>query len=158
MAINFTISLKIKVSVSHHRLHSLYSRHYQKRFYCYKKKNLNIGVGRFRILGGGGQGLEYWGANGGPISQQVHDVVMTSMRCNDVASTSFRRHVPTRFLINLCQTTTFLILKSDIIENSRMELRGIVLPPPSNQIKVTFIIILPFSLVHFLIFPVSHRN
>ena len=44
-----------------------------------------IGVGRFRILGGG-QGLEYWG--GGPNSQQAHDVVMTSMRRNDVTSTS----------------------------------------------------------------------
>ena len=46
------------------------------------------------------------------------------MRCNDVASTSFRRHVPTRFLINQCQIITVLILKSD---NSRIELRGIVL-------------------------------
>ena len=34
------------------------------------------------------------------------------------------------------------------IENSRIELRGIVLQVPSNQIKVTFIIILPFNLVH----------
>ena len=34
---------------------------------------------------------------------------MTSMRRNDVASTSFRRHVPTRFLINQCQIITFLI-------------------------------------------------
>ena len=69
----------------------------------------NIGVGRFRILGGGGggggQGLEYWGGprfrilggQGGPNSQQAHDVVMMSMRRNDVASTSFRRHVPNRF-------------------------------------------------------------
>ena len=57
------------------------------------------------------------------------------MRRNDIASTSFRRHVPTRFLINQCQTITFLVLKSDIIENSRIELRGIVLPAPSNQIK-----------------------
>ena len=97
-----------------------------------------IGVGRFRILGGPR------GAN----SQQAHDVVMTSMRRNDVASTSFRRHVPTRFLINQCQIITILILKSDIIENSRIELREIVLPVPSNQIKVTFIIILPFNLVH----------
>ena len=64
---------------------------------------------------------------------------MTSMRRNDVASTSFRRHVPTRFLINQCQIITILILKSDIIENSRIELREIVLPVPSNQIKVTFI-------------------
>ena len=50
------------------------------------------------------------------------------MRRNDVASTSFRRHVPNRFLINQCQIITFLILKYDIIENSRIGLRGIVLP------------------------------
>ena len=63
-----------------------------------------IGVGRFRILGGGGggQGLEFWGAKGRPNSQQAHDVVTTSMRRNDVASTSFRRRVPIRFLINQC--------------------------------------------------------
>ena len=61
--------------------------------------------------------------------------------------TLMRRHVPTRFLINQCQIITVLILKSDIIEDSRIELRGIVLTVPSNQIKVTFIIILPFSLV-----------
>ena len=67
------------------------------------------------------------------------------MRGNDVASTSFRRHVPTRFLLNQCLIITFLILKSDYIENSRKELKGIVLPVPSNQIKVTFIIILPFN-------------
>ena len=75
---------------------------------------------------------------------------MTSMGRNDIASTSFRGHVPTRFLINQCQIITFLILKSDIIENSRIELRGIVLPVPSNQIKVTFIIILPFNLVPYI--------
>ena len=94
----------------------------------------------FRILGG----------QGGPNSQQAHAGVTTSMRRNDVASMSFRRHVPTRFLINQCQIITFLILKSDILENSRIELRlrGIVLPVLSNQIKVTFIIILPFNLVH----------
>ena len=62
--------------------------------------------------------------------------------------TSFRSHVPTRFLINLCQIIIFLILKSDIIENSRIELRGIVLPVPSNQINVAFITILPFNLVY----------
>ena len=83
---------------------------------------------------------------------------MTSMRRNDVASRSFRRHAPTRFLINQCQIITILILKSDIIENSRIELREIVLPVPSSQIKVTFIIILPFNLVHLWFFPVSHRN
>ena len=71
-----------------------------------------IGVGRFRILGGprfrilGGPS-----GGGGPNSQQAHDVVMTSMRRNDVASTPFRRHVPNRFLINQCQIITFLILK-----------------------------------------------
>ena len=47
-----------------------------------------IGVGRFRILGD--QGLEYWGGGqGGPNSQQAHDAVTTSMRRNDVTSTSF---------------------------------------------------------------------
>ena len=108
---------------------------------------------------------------------------MTSMRRNDVAWTSFRRHVPARFLRNQCQISIFLILKSDIVENSRIELRGMVLPAPSNQIKVTFIIILavsfrpdmtldvyrgrkttmqqqqqPFNLVHLWFLPVSHRN
>ena len=65
---------------------------------------------------------------GGPNSQQAHDVLMTSMRRYDVASTPFRRHVPYRFLVNQCQIITFLILKSDIIENSRIELR-IILDP-----------------------------
>ena len=75
------------------------------------------------------QGLEIWGGGqGGANSQQAHDVVTTSMRRYDVASTSFRRRVPMRFLINQCQIITFLILKYDIIENSRIELRGIVLP------------------------------
>ena len=108
-----------------------------------------IGVGRFRILGGGGGG---GGARfrifGGTNSQQAHDVVTTSMRRNDVASTSFRHHVPNRFLKNQCQIITFIILKSDKIENSRLKLRGIVLPVPSNQLKITFIIILHFNLVH----------
>ena len=95
-------------------------------------------------MGGGGGGQQ-----GGPNSQQAHAVVTTSMRRNNVASTSFRRHLPTRLLTNQCQIITFLILKSDIIENSRIELKGIVLLVPSNQIKVIFIIIiLPFYLVH----------
>ena len=51
------------------------------------------GGARFRILGGG---------KVGPNSQQAHDVVTTSMRRNDVASTSFLRRVPIRFLINQC--------------------------------------------------------
>ena len=85
-------------------------------------------------------------------SQQAHDVVLTSMRRNDVASTSLRRHVPTRFIINQCQIISFLILKSDEIENSRIELKETLLQVPSNQIKVTFIIILPFNLVHLWFF------
>ena len=56
-----------------------------------------------------------------------------------------------------CQIIPFLILKSDNLENSRTELKGIVLPVPSNQIKVTFIIILPFDLIHLWFFPVSNR-
>ena len=111
---------------------------FSKIFTSWQHTSRCIGVGRFRILG----------AKGGSNSQQAHDVVTMSMRRNDVASTSFRRHVPTRLLINQFQIITFLILKSDVIENSLIELRGIVLPVPSNQIKVTFIIILPFNLVH----------
>ena len=79
------------------------------------------GGASFRILGGGSRGAN---------SQQAHDVITTSMRRNDVASTSFRRHVPTGFLINQCQIITFLILKYDIIEKSRIDLTGIVLPVP----------------------------
>ena len=110
-----------------------------------------MGGPRFRILGGGGGGARFriLGGARGPNSKQAHDVVMTLMRRNVVASTSFRRHMTTRFLINQCQIITFLILKSDIIENSRIELRGIVLPVPSNQIKVAFIIILPFNLYSY---------
>ena len=70
------------------------------------------------------------------------------MRRRFVATTSFRRHVPTRFLINQRQIITFLIINSDNIENSRIKLKGLVLQVPSDQIKVTFIIILPFNLVH----------
>ena len=87
----------------------------------------------------------------GANSQQAHDVVLTSMRRNDVVSTSLRRHVPTGFLINQSQIITFLILKSDI-ENSRIELKGIVLPVPSNQIIVTFIAIFTLKLGTFVIF------
>ena len=101
---------------------------------AYFLHELHIGVGRFRILGvprfrmlGGGQEAAK--------SQQAHDVVLALM--NDVTSTSFRRHVPTRFLINRCQIITILILQSDNMENSRTELKGIVLQVPSNQTKDT---------------------
>ena len=70
---------------------------------------------------GGGGGARGGGAN----SQQAHDVASPSIRRNDVVSTSFRRHVSSRLLINQCQMITFLSLKSDIIENSLIELRGI---------------------------------
>ena len=53
-----------------------------KSYLCWGNKHFaTIGVGRFTILGGGGQGLEYWGGGGGrggqggPKSQQAHDVV-----------------------------------------------------------------------------------
>ena len=75
--------------------------------------------------------LEYWGAKEAK-SQQAHDVVTTSMGRPYVASTLLRRHVPTRFLINQCEIITFLILKSDNIGNSRIKLKGMVLPIPSN--------------------------
>ena len=80
---------------------------------------------------------------GGPNFQQAHDVVMTPMRRNNVASTSFRRHVPTRFLMNQCQIITFLILKSDIIENSRIELRRIVLPELQIKLKLHLLLFYP---------------
>ena len=63
------------------------------------------------------------GGRGGPNSQQAHNVVLTSMGHNDITSTSFRRHVPTGFLINQCQRITFLIIKIDNIENLRIELK-----------------------------------
>ena len=69
-----------------------------------------------RILGGAKVQNIGGGGKGGPNSQQAHDVVLVSMRRNDVASTSFRRHVPTRFLINQSQIITFLIVNSDNIE------------------------------------------
>ena len=77
-----------------------------------------------------------------------------SMRRNDVTLTSFRGHVPTSFLINQCQIITFLVLKSDIIENLRIELRGIVLPAPSNQSYIYYY----FTLQLGIFFLVSHRN
>ena len=61
----------------------------------------------FRIFGrGGGQGLEYWGGGGGGGKGGGGKFPL-----------SFRRHMATRFLINQCQVITFIILKSDIIEN-----------------------------------------
>ena len=47
---------------------------------------------------------------------------------------------------------TFITLKSDNIENSRIELKGIVLRIPSNQIKVTFIVIFLGTFLFFSCF------
>ena len=77
-----------------------------------RRKVKNIGEAKVQNIGGGGGR----GGQGGANSQQAHDVVLTSMRRNDVASTSFRRHVPTMFLINQCQIITFLTVKSDNVE------------------------------------------
>ena len=74
------------------------------------------------------------------------------MRRKDVASTSFRRHVPTSFFnksvpyncISHLEILHYTKFKDRIERNS--------LPVPSNQIKITFIIILPFSLVHLCFF------
>ena len=62
--------------------------------YHKRRKVYNIGRTGFRILGAKG---------GEPNFQHANDVILISMRRNNVASTSFRRHVPTRFLINQCQ-------------------------------------------------------
>ena len=65
----------------------------------------NICVGRFRILGG--QGLEYWEAQGGANSQQAHDVDATQRRHIDVISTScahkvfFIKTVPNNYISHL---------------------------------------------------------
>ena len=87
----------------------------------------------------------------GANSQQAYDVVTTSMRRNDVTSTSFRRHVPTRFLINQCHIITFLILKYDIIENSRA---------PLNQIKITLLLFYPSTwyICDFLLFHIEIKR
>ena len=79
------------------------------------------GGARFRILGrrGGGQG--------GQIPSRH--------------MTSFRRRVPTGFFNKSKPNNYISHLKSDNIENSRIDLKGIILQVPSNQIKVTFIII-----------------
>ena len=52
--------------------------------------NYSLSNGRFRISGGGGARFRILeGAKRGRDSQQAHGVILTSMRRNDVASTSF---------------------------------------------------------------------
>ena len=88
--------------------------------------------GKVKNIGGGGKVKNIGGGARGAFSQQAHDVLLKSMRRNNFASTSVRRHVPTRFLINQCQIITLLILKSDNIKNSRIDLKGIILQVLSN--------------------------
>ena len=109
-----------------------------------------IGVGRFRILGGGKWArlrILGGGAQGQPNSQQEHDVVTTSMRRNDVASMScaqkvFNKSVPNNYISHL-KIRYYRKFK----EFNSLKVK-IVLPTPSIQIKVTFIFILPFDLEH----------
>ena len=51
----------------------------------------------------------------------------------------------TRFLINQCQIITFLILKSDIIENSRKELKGIVCQYLQMKLKLHLLLFYPLT-------------
>ena len=51
--------------------------------------------------------------------------------------------MPTRFLTHQCQIITFLILKSDNIENSRIELKGIVLPCLQIILKLHLLLFYP---------------
>ena len=99
-----------------------------------------LGGGRFRILGEGG-----WGGKGGANSQQAYDVVLTSIRRNNVAPMSFRRHVPTRFLINQCQIISFLIFKSFRLERNNF----------ASTFKSNYFTL---QLGTFVIFPASHTN
>ena len=96
------------------------------------------GGARFRILRAKGGGSKF---PEGTLRR--NNVVLTSMRHNDVDVTSFQCDAPTRFLINQCQIITFLILKSDIIEKFKNRLKGIVLPVPSNQIKFHLLLFYP---------------
>ena len=52
---------------------------------------------------------------------------------------------------------TFLILKSDNIENSSIELKGIVLQVSSNQTEVTFILFYPSTwyILDFFLFHIE---
>ena len=73
------------------------------------------------------------------------------MRRNDVTSTSFRRHVPTRFLINQCQIITFFILKSD------RKFKRIESNTNSRELKAILYLLLFYpSLGTFVIFFLFH--
>ena len=65
------------------------------------------------------------------------------MRRNNVTSTSFRRHVLTRFLINQAQITAFFIFKSYIIKISRIELTGIVYQYLQIKLKLHLLLFYP---------------
>ena len=51
--------------------------------------------------------------------------------------------MPTKFLINQCQIITFLILKSDNIENSRINLKGLFCKYLQIQLKLHLLFFYP---------------
>ena len=61
----------------------------------------------------------------------------------------------TNFLINQYQIIIFLILKSDNIENSRIELKEIVLPVPSNLIVSLLIYPSTWYICDFFLFDIE---
>ena len=64
--------------------------------------------------------------------------------------------MPIRFLINQCQIITFLILKSDNIENSRIELKGIVLQVRSNlKLHLLLFYFSTWHICHFVLFHIE---
>ena len=80
------------------------------------------------------------------------------MRRNDVASTSFRHHVPTRFFYTSLPNNYISHLKILYYRKfkNRIDKNNFASSFKSNS--ATFIIILPFNLVHLRFFPVSPRN
>ena len=79
------------------------------------------------------------------------------MRRNDVTSTLFRRHVPTRFLINQAQITAFFILKSYIVKILRIELTGIVYQYLQIKLKLHLLLFYPSAwyICYFFLFQIE---
>ena len=65
--------------------------------------------------------------------------------------------MPTRFLISQYQIIAFLILKSNIIQNSRIELRGIVLPDLQIKLKLHLLSFYPSTwyIYNFFLFHIQ---
>ena len=70
-------------------------------------------------VGGGGQGSEYWGANGGKLFAG----------CKMIGAPA----------PNQCRIITFLILKTDDVAKLGTELKSTLLEIPSNKLKGTYI-------------------